>query len=91
MSPRNVGDYKAAMRRDPCVYCGARAECLDHIDPKARGGANTWANLAPSCCDCNGSKNDATLLSFLGKRAVLHVIRPLRLELAAWNAIGRPA
>lgn len=40
-----------------CVYCGStdRLE-VDHVVPRARGGANVAANLATACRPCNASK-----------------------------------
>lgn len=44
-----------------CSYCGASAKagvCLqvDHINPKAAGGAHDPKNLTTACADCNGGK-----------------------------------
>src|ERR1022692_3786087 len=35
----------ALMRRDnyQCAYCGHRAETIDHVVPRSRGGTHTWA------------------------------------------------
>lgn len=43
-----------------CVYCGARAESMDHVIPRSRGGKNDRNNLLPACTKCNSSKNDKT-------------------------------
>jgi 5-methylcytosine-specific restriction endonuclease McrA len=43
--------------RQPCIYCGAKAEHLDHIIPISRGGLHKVGNLAPSCAKCNLSKS----------------------------------
>lgn len=47
-----------------CAYCGcaldANTATLDHIQPKSRGGKNTWSNLVSSCKDCNNEKADRT-------------------------------
>ena len=60
-----TGIYIAALKEDPCAYCGAPAEQLDHIDPRSRGGADAWDNLTPACSDCNATKNDLPLLPAL--------------------------
>jgi len=44
-----------------CAYCGKHAKTVDHIQPKSRGGKNTWMNLIAACQPCNGKKADKTL------------------------------
>jgi 5-methylcytosine-specific restriction endonuclease McrA len=57
------------MHRDRyrCGYCGARAETVDHVVPRSRGGLHTWQNCVASCAKCNHRKADK-LLSELGWR-----------------------
>jgi 5-methylcytosine-specific restriction endonuclease McrA len=44
-----------------CCYCTKRrADSVDHIIPKSRGGENTWQNLVASCKPCNVKKNNRT-------------------------------
>lgn len=43
-----------------CAYCGEYGNTIDHIQPKSRGGQNTWANLTVACKGCNGRKADRT-------------------------------
>jgi hypothetical protein len=43
-----------------CAYCGAVACVLEHVVPRAIGGADTWRNLVPSCDDCNARKGKRT-------------------------------
>ena len=52
----------AVLRRDRriCAYCGGRADTVDHILPRCRGGGDTWFNLAAACQPCNGRKGDRT-------------------------------
>jgi len=59
----------ALMHRDRyrCAYCGARAETIDHVVPRSRGGLHTWDNCVASCARCNHRKADR-LLSELGWR-----------------------
>lgn len=56
------------VRNDPCSYCGAPADELDHIEPRARGGEDGWENLAAVCDRCNQSKGARSLLTFLLNR-----------------------
>ncbi len=44
-----------------CQYCGARAETLDHVVPKSRGGGHTWENVVAACRPCNVRKADRLL------------------------------
>ncbi len=46
--------------RNTCVYCGRRADTIDHVLPRCRGGGDTWFNLAAACQECNGRKDDRT-------------------------------
>ena len=59
----------ALMRRDGhhCAYCGKRAETIDHVVPRSRGGAHVWENVVASCKPCNHRKADR-LLDELGWR-----------------------
>jgi 5-methylcytosine-specific restriction endonuclease McrA len=50
---------------DPCAYCGAPSAEIEHIVPRARGGANTWDNLTGACTACNARKSAKSLLTFL--------------------------
>jgi 5-methylcytosine-specific restriction endonuclease McrA len=55
-------------RRDDhkCIYCGSGDNLtLDHIIPKAKGGGNTWENLAVCCGTCNVRKGDKDVDVFL--------------------------
>ncbi|POM27734.1 HNH endonuclease [Actinomadura rubteroloni] len=53
----------ALMRRDNfrCVYCGRRAETIDHVQPRSRGGKHVWENCVASCMTCNHNKADRLL------------------------------
>lgn len=53
----------ALMRRDSshCAYCGKRAETIDHVIPRSRGGAHVWENVVASCKTCNHRKADRLL------------------------------
>ncbi len=53
----------ALMLRDNhrCVYCGARAETIDHVVPRSRDGPHSWENCVACCTRCNHRKADKTL------------------------------
>jgi 5-methylcytosine-specific restriction endonuclease McrA len=57
----------ALMHRDRfrCAYCGARADTVDHVVPRSRGGDHSWENCVASCSTCNHRKADR-LLTELG-------------------------
>lgn len=44
--------------QQPCLYCGAPAEHIDHIIPLSRSGEHRIGNLAPACKRCNLSKGN---------------------------------
>ena len=50
----------ALMRRDNylCAYCGAKADTIDHVLPRSRGGQHVWENCVASCTRCNHRKAD---------------------------------
>ncbi|WP_285500793.1 HNH endonuclease [Actinokineospora sp. NBRC 105648] len=57
------------MHRDRyrCAYCGGRAETIDHVIPRSRGGQHTWQNCVACCAKCNHRKADK-MLAELGWR-----------------------
>ncbi|MGO1049516.1 MULTISPECIES: HNH endonuclease [unclassified Crossiella] len=59
----------ALMHRDRfrCAYCAGRAETIDHVVPRSKGGQHTWENTVACCARCNHRKADK-LLSELGWR-----------------------
>jgi len=44
-----------------CQYCGDRAESIDHVLPRSRGGSHTWDNVVAACRRCNSQKRDCLL------------------------------
>jgi 5-methylcytosine-specific restriction endonuclease McrA len=48
------------LRRDGrrCAYCSKRADTIDHVVPRSRGGAHTWDNCVAACRTCNSRKAD---------------------------------
>jgi len=57
--------WRAIIRNDPCAYCGAPFEEIDHIVPHRLGGNDSWTNLIAACFRCNRHKRARPLLSFL--------------------------
>jgi hypothetical protein len=51
----------------PCLYCGHRAQEVDHIRPRSDGGGDEPSNLAPACKSCNSSKQSEDVEFFLVK------------------------
>lgn len=63
-----TNDYARVLRADPCAYCGAESEHIDHIEPVADGGGLRWDNLTAACGPCNRRKRSRSLLTFLRVR-----------------------
>lgn len=53
---------RGVLQRDrfTCAYCGGKATTVDHVQPRSRGGEDTWDNLAAACQPCNNRKDDRT-------------------------------
>ena len=47
-----------------CQYCGGRPHAreltMDHVTPRARGGATRWTNVVAACRPCNHRKGSRT-------------------------------
>jgi 5-methylcytosine-specific restriction endonuclease McrA len=54
---------RGVLRRDGhrCAYCQRSANTIDHVQPKSRGGSDSWENLVACCLRCNNKKGDKTL------------------------------
>jgi len=56
---------KNVIKRDghTCQYCGTRSGPMttDHVQPRTRGGKDTWENLVCACVACNNRKGNRTL------------------------------
>lgn len=53
------------LRHDPCAYCGAAMEQIDHIVPLADDGPHDWENLSAACRSCNQRKSFRSMLTFM--------------------------
>jgi 5-methylcytosine-specific restriction endonuclease McrA len=58
---------RAVLDRDrhSCAYCGTRADTIDHVRPRSRGGQHVWSNVVAACARCNHRKGNR-LLAELG-------------------------
>jgi len=61
--------YKILSSRKTCHYCGERLtkenRSLDHMQPLAKGGLHSVANLTVCCRACNAKKNNKDFLAWL--------------------------
>lgn len=77
---------RAVFARDDhrCQYCGARADSIDHVVPRSRGGGDGWDNLAAACRDCNSRKRNRTPIE-----AGMRLARPCRAPRpGAWSIVS---
>lgn len=53
---------RGVLRRDAnrCAYCDRHATTIDHVQPRSRGGEDSWENLVACCLACNNAKGDRT-------------------------------
>ncbi len=53
-----------ARDRNRCQYCGrfftTNELSIDHVEPRAQGGPDTWENLVCACLRCNARKGGRT-------------------------------
>jgi 5-methylcytosine-specific restriction endonuclease McrA len=83
---RTAMSRRAIFARDDhrCQYCGDRADSIDHVFPRSRGGTHTWENVAAACRPCNLSKRDRT-----PEEAGMCLARPSRAPRAtAWVVVS---
>jgi 5-methylcytosine-specific restriction endonuclease McrA len=54
---------RAVLDRDAhtCAYCGLKADTIDHVRPRSRGGLHVWTNVVAACARCNHRKGDRLL------------------------------
>lgn len=52
-----------------CYLCKThRANTVDHVVPKSRGGTNKLNNLRPACQPCNNEKANKSLLKYVSEK-----------------------
>lgn len=68
---------RAVLDRDThsCAYCGARADTIDHVRPRSRGGQHVWTNVVAACARCNHRKGDR-LLAEMGWHLSVPPVQP---------------
>lgn len=68
---------RAVLDRDRhiCAYCGLKADTIDHVRPRSRGGAHLWTNVVAACARCNHRKGDR-LLGELGWHLATPPLQP---------------
>ena len=57
-----------ALKGHDCVYCGVKADTIDHVVALARGGTDDMSNLVPACKSCNSSKQAKPLQQWMAER-----------------------
>ena len=63
--PQLLEAYAEVLQGDPCSFCGAQMEQLDHIQALDDRGSHDWTNLTAACRKCNASKNATPLLLWI--------------------------
>jgi 5-methylcytosine-specific restriction endonuclease McrA len=68
---------RAVLDRDghACAYCGSKADTIDHVRPRSRGGQHVWTNVVAACARCNHRKGDR-LMTELGWHLAAHPKQP---------------
>ena len=68
---------RAVLDRDAhsCVYCNGRADTIDHVRPRSRGGQHVWTNVVAACARCNHRKGDR-LLTEMGWHLATPPVQP---------------
>lgn len=61
------GWWRQQELENKCVYCGGKAETLDHVIPVKHGGKSEPCNLVPACKSCNSSKKDNNPTTWIEK------------------------
>jgi hypothetical protein len=64
-------DAQVPFEGEACAYCGAPAECVDHVYPLAHYLDDRACNKVPACRSCNSAKSDSHPLAWLLRLAVL--------------------
>lgn len=89
----NSGEYQPARLRAEiyrefsgrCAYCDDKVQLkyfhIDHIVPRAKGGADKRMNMAAACSSCNVKKGTDTLQDFCGKVGLNHEVILARIAL----------
>ena len=58
-----------------CAYCRCkRANTIDHLKPRCKGGSNLRSNLVPACYECNHSKGSEMWLSWYQRQTFYNTV-----------------
>ena len=64
--PQAAREWRNILRQDPCAYCGGVGGTIDHITPRALGGAkDSIRNWTGACLQCNLKRGPRGLIYFL--------------------------
>ena len=61
---KNLREFIFSKTKGRCSYCGAKAEEIDHVIARSKGGTNSIYNLVASCRSCNEKKSNLSLKEF---------------------------
>lgn len=81
MNPGSIADDERLKMILPqaCNYCGDRNKLsIDHLIPKAKGGADRAENIVWACGSCNSAKGDSDLLDWYTVRNMFPPLLLLR-------------
>ena len=72
----NLRGYVLTRDKSRCVYCGGKDTLeLDHVIPKPEGGSDRHWNRVAACRECNRSKDDTPLETWLAEKATPKIAR----------------
>ena len=58
-----------------CAYCRCkRANTIDHLKPRCKGGSNLRSNLVPACHECNHFKGSEMWLSWYQRQEFYNTV-----------------
>ena len=84
---------RAVLNRDGgrCAYCDRRADTIDHVTPRSRGGHHVWENVVAACAGCNHRKANHLLAELGWKLRVTPTRPPRATALIVGYAVREPA
>jgi 5-methylcytosine-specific restriction endonuclease McrA len=84
---------RAVLDRDAhaCVYCGGKADTIDHVRPRSRGGTHIWTNVVAACARCNHRKGDRLLHEIGWHLAVAPAQPPATVAVVMGWAVREPS
>jgi 5-methylcytosine-specific restriction endonuclease McrA len=84
---------RAVLDRDghACAYCGGKADTIDHVRPRSRGGLHSWTNVVAACARCNHRKGDRLLGEMGWHLAATPIAPPATIAVVMGWAIRDPS